>query len=81
LNAKSLSKNYHFLTPEERFRLIMAASGRGDEVERNRLVRAGKRITHSIQDHAPYARAFEELAMLTYLDLLDQTARFLDVRA
>jgi hypothetical protein len=81
MNAKSLSKNYHSLTPEERFRLILAASGRGDDLERDRLGRAGKRITLSMEDHAPYAHAFDELALMTFLDLLDHAARFFDAIA
>jgi len=64
MKAPPLVKNYKSLTPKERFQLILAASGRGDEAERDRLVRAGDRIHLSMQDHAPYADAFNELAML-----------------
>ncbi len=45
MKAHPLAKNYDLLTPEERFRLIMAASQRGDEAERDRLVQAGSRLT------------------------------------
>jgi hypothetical protein len=81
MTSKSFSKNYGSLTPEERFRLILAASGRGDELERDRLARAGKRIALSMEDHAPYAHAFDDLAMMTFLELLDYSARFFDAIA
>jgi len=32
MNANAVAKHYGILTPEERFRLILAASGRGDEL-------------------------------------------------
>src|SRR5262245_39764486 len=38
MNVNSVVNRYKNLTPEERFRLILAASGRGDESERDRLV-------------------------------------------
>ena len=76
MKAPPLAKNYKCLTPEERFRLILAASGRGDEAEAARLVNAGGRITLSMQDHAPYARAFDELALMIFIELLDDAARY-----
>jgi hypothetical protein len=76
-----LAKHYNSLTPEERFRLILAASGRGDEAERDRLGRSGGRIALSISDHAPYALAFEEMSRSTYLELLEDAARYFDACA
>jgi hypothetical protein len=70
--------NYSLLTPEERFRLILAASERGDEVERDRLARAGDRIYLSMQDHAPYADAFDHLALLMFILLLEEAALYHD---
>jgi hypothetical protein len=78
MNASGLAKHYSGLTPEERFRLILAASGRGDEAERDRLIRAGGRITLSFRDHAPYAHAFDDLARLLFLSLLDDGAGYLE---
>jgi len=78
MTLKSLSKNYDCLTPEERFRLILAASGRGDEVEGERLTRAGKRITMSVQDHAPFARAFAELDSFTFIEAVEDASRYYD---
>ena len=81
MKAKPLTQHYPYLTPEDRFRLILAASGRGDEVERDRLIRAGKHITVSRQDHAPYACAFQEVSRLTFLQVIEEVARYFDVLA
>jgi hypothetical protein len=78
MKAPPLAKNYSLLTPEERFRLILNASGRGDEAEGARLVNAGGKITLSMPDHAPIAHAFNELAFLTFIELLDEAARYQD---
>jgi hypothetical protein len=78
MNTNTIAKNYPALTPEERFRLILAASGRGDEVERERLASAGGRITLTMQDHAPYAHAFEEVALLVFIEMLEEAARYRD---
>jgi hypothetical protein len=75
MNPETLSKKYRHLTPEERFRLILAASGRGDNVERDRLARASQLIDLRMEDYAPYAHAFDELATFTFLDLFDHVAR------
>jgi hypothetical protein len=78
MNTAGLARHYALLTPEERFRLILAAGARGDEAEQARLVKAGGRITLSVQDHAPHAHAFRELAVQVFLDLLEEAARFAD---
>ena len=71
MKAPPLAKNYDCLTPEERFRLIQAVSGRGDKAEADRLANAGERMTLSMLDHSPYAHAFNELSLLTFIELLD----------
>lgn len=80
-DADGLSRDYNLLTPEERFRLVLAASGRGDEAERDRLVRAGGKLVLSFPDHAPFAQALLELSYLTFMELLDAAAFFTDVLA
>jgi len=40
-DTKALARHYDNLTPEERFRLILAAGARGDKVEQDRLVNSG----------------------------------------
>src|SRR5579872_86977 len=76
IDTKALARHYANLTPEERFRLILAAGARGDEAERDRLLDAGKRITLSVQDHAPYAHAFDHFAFLAFIELLEEAARY-----
>jgi hypothetical protein len=76
-----LARHYSSLTPEERFRLILAAGARGDKAEQDRLVNSGQRISLSVQDHAPYAHAFDELARLAFLELLEEAAHYLDLFA
>ena len=76
MTVPSLAKKYSSLTPEERFRLILAASGRGDEAERDRLAHAGGRITLSMPEHAPYAQAFNDVSLLTFMELLDEAASY-----
>jgi hypothetical protein len=76
MKAPPLANSYGCLSPEERFRLILAASGRGDEAEGARLAHSGGRITLSMQDHAPYAHAFNDLALLTFIELVDEAARY-----
>jgi len=78
VNMKPLTNHYSQLTAEERFRLIVAASDRGDEAERNRLSNASKRITFSNVDYAPFAQALQELAILVFLELLDEAAMYRD---
>jgi hypothetical protein len=81
VNANSVTKSYSLLTPEERFSLILAADGRGDEAERDRLAHSGGRILLSMQDHAPYAQAFDQLAWFTFIELLEEAARYMDAMA
>ena len=78
MNKNSFAKQYTYLTSEERFRLIMAASGRGDETERHRLVKGGKCINLTMPDHSPYAHAFNELAYLIYIELVNDAAEYLE---
>ncbi len=74
MNANAVARNYSRLTPEERFRLVLAASGRGDEAERDRLAHAGARMALSLPDHSPYALAFQDLAEFTFIELLEAAA-------
>jgi hypothetical protein len=78
MKANAIARNYGCLTPEERFRLIMAANGRGDDAERERLVNAGGRITLSMFDHAPLVHAFDEIALLVFIELLAEASSYLE---
>jgi len=78
MKANPVARNYGSLTPEERFRLILAANGHGDEAERERLVNAGGRITLSMFDHAPLVHAFDEIALLVFVELLAEASSYLE---
>src|SRR5262249_45196040 len=78
MKSPLVDKNYALLTPADRCRLIIAASGRDDEAERTRLIRTGGHITLSMRDHAPWAHAFNELALLLFIELLEDAAAYLD---
>jgi hypothetical protein len=56
----------------------LAASDRGDDAERERLKNASKRITLSTVDYAPCAQAFQELALLALLTLVEEATAFDD---
>jgi hypothetical protein len=78
MKSHPLTKTYAFLAPEERWRLIMAASSRDDQVEKDKLLQAGGRITLSMRDHAPFAHAFDELSNLMFIVLLEDAALYQD---
>jgi len=78
VSAKALSNHYSQLTAEERFRLIWAASDRGDDAERDRLRNSSPRITFSTVDFSPYVDAFTELAMVVFAELVEEAAKFRD---
>ena len=78
MNSKSLARQYNKLTPQERFRLILAAGARGDRAEQDRLANAGQRLTLSMKDHAPYGHAFDDIDLLTFLELLEHAADYCD---
>lgn len=78
MNTKTITRHYASLTPEERFRLIVAAGARGDKAEQGRLVSAGRRITLSMQDHAPHAHAFSALSLHTFIELLADAADYFE---
>jgi hypothetical protein len=79
MNANGVSKQYGKLTADERFRLILAASARGDEAEGDRLRSAGQRITLSMPDHSPYRHAFDVIALLMFIELLEEAAGYAEV--
>jgi hypothetical protein len=79
MNANVLTKHYARLTPEERFRLIVAASARGDEAEQLRLQHAGQRLILRLPDHSPWSNAFSELSVAVFLDCLEEAAKHRDL--
>jgi hypothetical protein len=78
VNANVLARHYARLTPAERFRLILAANARGDETEQNRLCHSGRLLTLQVPDYLPLVQAFDELAEIVFLELLEEAARHHD---
>jgi hypothetical protein len=78
VNTKTLANLYSQLSAEERFRLIVAAGDRGDDAEQKRLSNASKRISFSNVDYSPFAQALQELAILIYLELVEEAAMYRD---
>jgi hypothetical protein len=75
----ALQRHYSELSGEERFRLILAASGRGDTVEKERLSKAAHRIELVTPDHAPASFGFNNLSLMTYIELLDAAGFYREV--
>ena len=78
MTINTLVRHYDRLGAEERFRLILAAGARGDETEQDRLCLAAPRIALTYSHHAPWAHAFDELATLVFVELLEEVARHQD---
>ena len=78
MTTSDLHTMYSYLTAEERFRLVLAASSRGDFAERDRLSAASKRIELTMQDYAPWAHAFTELAMIIFMEMVEIACKHRD---
>jgi hypothetical protein len=78
MKQNTLAKFYDTLTPNERFSLIFLAGARGDRAEQARLVAAGGQIALTMEDHAPFAHAFDRLALLSYVELLAEASAYLE---
>jgi hypothetical protein len=70
--------NYRLFTPEERFRLILAAGGRDDDAERDRLVGASARVARTLPDYFSHAQAFQEVTLHAFLELLQLAGHLLE---
>lgn len=79
MKLSQVMTEYGQLSGEERFRLILAASGRNDEAERTKLAHASQTRTLTITDHWPYAQAFSELASLAYIELVEEASIYHDL--
>jgi len=76
MDTQLLARHYDKLTPLERFPLIVAASARQDEAERERLVCSAPRTTWQMPHHWGVVRVFESLASFHFMKLLDLAARY-----
>jgi hypothetical protein len=69
-----LTKYYDQLTARERLTLLVAASVRGDPVERQRLVDSAPRAAYLLAQHHALAQALAEAATMHVLTLLEVAA-------
>jgi hypothetical protein len=76
MNTHKLGKQYNRLTARERGLLIVAASSRGDAVERERLLASAPRLTYETPHHVPFARALAEASDMHLMNLLNLAAQF-----
>jgi hypothetical protein len=77
MNTKGLAKHYGGLTPWERLPLILAASARGDELERDRLARSAPEVVYRVRDHFGLAMAYREVSQTHYMELLHLAGNYL----
>ncbi|QDU23765.1 hypothetical protein [Urbifossiella limnaea] len=80
MTADRLARHYDLLRPEERLALMLAASGRGDDVEHERLVAAAPRLTVAVPDTFPRAMAFREVLDRHRAERLELAARFFQTK-
>lgn len=76
MNTKTLSRHYGTLTPAERLPLIVAATARGDDVERERLMRAAPTEGYRLPDYHGLADAVQLVSLWHAATLLDLAATF-----
>src|SRR5262245_50399752 len=76
MNTHGLARLYDRLTPRERLPLIMAASGRGDETERERLARSAPREEFRVPDYFGLADGIQMLALFHIIEVLKLTTLY-----
>jgi hypothetical protein len=74
VNSNALAKLYDRLNPRERLPLIMAASLREDEAERQRLAMSAPKACFQVPDHFGLAMAFREVSDHQFMELLHLAA-------
>jgi hypothetical protein len=79
MKADGLAKHYGSLTPEERLPLIMAAAGRKDDAEWERLVSSAPTVTWILRHHFGLSQAFGEVSDIHYMELLSSAAGYLEL--
>jgi hypothetical protein len=76
MTTMKLAKLYEHLTPRERLPLLIAAGRRGDEAERERLVRSAPRVGYRLPDYHGLADSMQTALLLHLVERLDLGARF-----
>jgi hypothetical protein len=74
MNTRALEKMCDRLTPRERLPLIMGASGRGDDLDRQRLVASAPRVSYRVPDYFGLAQAVREVSEMHFMELLSLAA-------
>jgi hypothetical protein len=76
MNTNGLAKLYEHLTPKERLPLILAASARGDEAERNRQARSAPREGFWLPDYHGLAEGMLLASFFQLLEVLEMAAYY-----
>jgi hypothetical protein len=76
MNTDHLARHYEVLTPWERLPLIVAASARADEVEKDRLARSAPKNGFRVPDYWGLAEGLDDLVKLYVLKQLDLAALY-----
>jgi hypothetical protein len=79
MNTNGLAKLYDRLTPTERLPLILAASARGDETERDRLAHSAPKEGFLLPDYYGQAQGMLYGSLRHLLELLDLAALYWQV--
>jgi hypothetical protein len=76
MNFNRIAGYYDQLDPMERLAAIEAAESRGDDAERQRLIRAAPRLAWTLPDYAGLSLAHLHLMQVGHAQLLTLAARF-----
>jgi hypothetical protein len=76
MTTDRVAKLYERLTPRERLPLIIAASARGDETDRARLIASAPRNGFRLPDYFGLAEGMRTLAFFHAAEMLDLAARY-----
>jgi hypothetical protein len=77
MTTNGLARHYGALTPDERLPLIMAASRRGHEAERQRLIDSAPHSLYKMADCYGRMDTFQTLTLLYWCELLETAGLYL----
>jgi hypothetical protein len=77
MNTNHLVRQYDKLSAPERLALLLAATARGDEVERVRLLETAPRLALSVPHQFGLTESFLLLSQLQFMELLDVAGSYL----
>ena len=80
MNTNGLAKLYDRLAPMERLSLILAATARGDDAERERLASSAPMETYRLPDYHGLAEGMLFAALFHMIELLDTAALYWQVQ-